>query len=229
MQKLVIFDCDGVLIDSEVIANTFTVEALTKAGYPITLEECIRKFTGLNTQSVQQLIFKESGIEISLKYLSNHYQKAIDAFEFRLQPLLFQILSSLEEMGVSRCVATGGGKERVRRCLELTNQLPYFNDSIFSSQEVVKGKPAPDIFLHAAKKMGFSENQCIVIEDSPAGIEAALSAKMNVIGFLGGSHAKYSWYEERIRKYDIPYVKKEDDLLARLAAFISPSISLPTR
>lgn len=105
---------------------------------------------------------------------------------------------------IATCVASSSPRARVIKALNLTKQLDYFTDeAIFTSQQVKNGKPAPDLFLFAAEKMGFKPQNCIVIEDSAAGIEAAIAANMNVIGFLGGSHAQFPWYQERIKSYKI--------------------------
>jgi HAD superfamily hydrolase (TIGR01509 family) len=185
MNKLVIFDCDGVLVDSEIVSNRIDAEALTSFGYAITAEESIRRFTGLNAKAVRQIILNESGIEIPLDYLASQQSLVLKAFETELKPLMKPVLEVINEMKISRCVASSSPRNRVIRCLELTEQFIYFNDeSIFTSQQVSNGKPAPDLFLFAANQMGFNQEDCIVIEDSAAGIEAAISAGMRVIGFL---------------------------------------------
>ena len=92
---------------------------------------------------------------------------------------------------------------------------------MFTSQQVSKGKPAPDLFLFAASQMGFSPGDCIVIEDSAAGIEAAIAAGMHVVGFLGGSHAQYNWYQEKINKYNVPIAKNSNELLLILRNLLS--------
>lgn len=217
MSQLVIFDCDGVLVDSEIIANRIIAEALTSIGYKITTEECIKKFTGLNSQNVCQIILNESGMDIPLEYLSSQQQILLKAFELELIPLINPILELIEEMKINRCVASSSQKNRVIRCLELTDQFRFFNDqSIFTSQQVLKGKPAPDLFLFTANQMECSPKNCIVIEDSAAGIEAALAADMKVICFLGGGHARFDWYQERIEKYCVPIAKNCNALLSIL-------------
>ena len=229
MNKLVIFDCDGVLVDSEIISNRVDAEALTSFGYPITTEESIRRFTGLNAKTVRQIILNESGIDIPLDYLTLQQPIVMKSFETELVPLIKPVLETIEEMEVSRCVASSSSKDRVIRCLELTGQFMFFtHQSVFTSQQVSKGKPAPDLFLFAASQMGFSQKDCIVIEDSFAGIEAAVSAHMQVIGFLGGSHAYFDWYQAKINSYDIPIAKSCDELLSILKNILgnSPPSSL---
>lgn len=222
MNKLVIFDCDGVLVDSEIISNRIDAEALTSFGYPITAEESIRRFTGLNAKAVRQIILTETGIDIPLDYLTSQQPIVLKAFEKELNSLIKPVLEKINEMKVSRCVASSSPRNRVIRCLELTEQFIYFNDqSIFTSQQVSNGKPAPDLFLFAANQMGFKPEDCIVIEDSSAGIEAAISAGMHVVGFLGGGHAHHQWYQEKIDAYDVPITKNHHELLQILKELLS--------
>lgn len=214
MNKLVIFDCDGVLVDSEIISNRIDAEALTSFGYPITAEESIKRFTGLNAKAVRKIILNESGIDIPLDYLTSQQPIVMKAFETELSSLIKPVLESINEMKISRCVASSSPRNRVILCLELTEQFIYFNDqSIFTSQQVSNGKPAPDLFLFAANQMGFKTKDCIVIEDSAAGIEAAVSADMRVIAFLGGGHARHDWYQEKIQAYDVPIARNCNELL----------------
>jgi HAD superfamily hydrolase (TIGR01509 family) len=222
MQKLVIFDCDGVLVDSEIIASRYEAEVLTSIGYPITTDECIRRFTGLNAATVRQIIFEEAGIEISLDFFAQRQSGLLELLEAELLPLNRAVLNALDERKVSRCVASSSSRTRVIRSLELTKQYTHFNNqSIFTSQQVSKGKPAPDLFLFAAQQMGFSPENCIVVEDSPAGIQAAISAGMNVVGFLGGSHAKYDWYRQKLESYEIPLANDENELHTVLNNFVT--------
>lgn len=209
-----IFDCDGVLVDSEIISNRIDAEALTSVGYPITTEESIRRFTGLNAKTVRQIILNDSGIDIPLDYLNLQQPVVLKAFETELVSLIEPVLEVMDKKMISRCIASSSQRNRVIRCLELTGQLKYFNDqSIFTSQQVSNGKPAPDLFLFAANQMGFYPEDCVVIEDSPAGIEAAISAGMRVIGFLGGGHAHYNWYQEKIHSYHVPIARNCKELL----------------
>ncbi|MCP4922506.1 MAG: HAD family hydrolase [bacterium] len=214
---LVIFDCDGVLVDSEGIANDIEAKALTALGYPVTKEESIKRFTGMSSATAQEKIFKESGVEIPPTAFDKIQQEIVEAFEGNLEPLMTEVLAYLEQKGTPRCVASSSPRSRVIRSLELTHQKDYFEDSaIFTAQQVKHGKPAPDLFLYASQSMGFSPENCLVIEDSPAGIEAALAAKMNVIGFVGGGHAQYDWYQDRLATYGVKLVKTAQELRENL-------------
>lgn len=214
MKKLIIFDCDGVLVDSEMIAQRVGVEALAHINYSITTEESLKRFTGLSGINVRKIIFEESGIDLPEDFFSKTCQPQIlKAFEIELKPLLQEVLCALHQQNISRCVASSSPRERVVRALEITGQKRFFTDeTIFTAQQVQKGKPAPDLFLFAAKQMGCLPKDCLVIEDSPADIEAALAANMHVIGFLGGTHAHYGWYQEKINHYQIPVAYSTHEL-----------------
>lgn len=218
MPRLVIFDCDGVLVDSEPIANRIDAEALTKAGFPISAEENIRRFTGMSQATARALILRESGITIPADYFAEYHPLLMQAYENELIPLMTPVLESLRLANVQRCVASSSPRQRVLRCLQITDQFQYFDESsVFTAQQVVNGKPAPDLFLFAAKQMGFDPADCMVIEDSVAGIQAALSAKMEVIAFLGGGHTAPVWYQEKIQSLGVPVVHNCAALIEKLS------------
>lgn len=202
MKKLIIFDCDGVLVDSEIIANRVDAEILTHLGYPLTAEDCIKRFTGMNDQSVKQSIFEESGLDLP----EDFSEKArLQAFENELTPLMLPVLQAISKHKMERCVASNSLRKRVIRSLELTEQIQFFNqEHIFTAAQVQKGKPAPDLFLYAATQMGYAPKDCLVIEDSIAGIQAAQAADMDVIAFLGGGHTRFEWYKNRINVHNVP-------------------------
>lgn len=120
----------------------------------------------------------------------------------------------LDKLKIPKCVASNSSHHYVTQCLGLTQTLKYFNqDAIFSSNQVSNPKPAPDLFLFAAKKMGIKPENCIVIEDSLAGAEAATAAGMKVMMFLGGSHASFDWYRDRLAIHDVPMLSSCEELL----------------
>lgn len=218
-KKLIIFDCDGVLVDSEIIAHGVIVEMLQQQGCSLTIEESIREFTGVNKQRSQEILYEKYKIEVSDDFWDKGQSRVLKVFEQDLIALNQSVLSELTQKNVSICVASSSHRQRVLKALTITNQLIYFDDqAIFTSQQVTKGKPAPDLFLFAAAKMGFLPQDCLVVEDSPAGIEAALAANMTVVGFLGGTHARFSWYQERIQNYSIPIAYHSHDLMAFLSS-----------
>lgn len=214
MEKLLIFDCDGVLVDSESIVNRIYAEIISSSGYPTTMEECIRKFTGLHTKAVHQIL-QESGTEIA----DMRSSMFLNTFETELKALLQPVLEIVDGMRVSRCIATCMPKERVVHALAITEQLHFFNESSIFTQ-LMQGGPI-DLFLYAANQMGFCPENCIVIEDSASGIDAALSAGMSVVGFLGGSHADYDWYQEKIYSYNVPVAKNSHELLQILKSLLT--------
>lgn len=223
MKKLIIFDCDGVLVDSEIIANRIDAELLTQHGYPLTTEECIKRFTGMNDQSVKQMILEESGLDIS----ENFSESAIlQAFENELTPLMLPVLHAVSEHNIERCVASNSLKKRVIRALELTEQIQFFKkEHIFTSAQVQRGKPAPDLFLFAADQMGYTPKDCLVIEDSVAGIQAACEAGIDSIAFLGGGHAGFEWYKERIKIYNVPIAHNAAEIWTLIKEYMKPMFS----
>ena len=142
----------------------------------------------------------------------------MDLFRARLQPLMSTTIKQLAELSSSssfkQCVASGSPRARVKLCLEVAGIMPYFTESsIFTREQVNKGKPAPDLFLHSAKEMGnVSSDECLVIEDSTAGIEAALNAGMEVIAYLGGGHTSAEWYQKAIYSYNVPTVHTQQEV-----------------
>lgn len=182
--ELIIFDCDGVLIDSEFLAGRVQAEVKTEMGFPITIEEQIRRFTGHG--------FKSTIVQEELKLLPPHYfetmeERQWEIFKSELKPISY-IHSTLEAISLPKCVASSSSLKRLQYTLGLVDLAQYFIECIFSVSLVSRGKPFPDIFLYAAKKMGVSPDKCLVIEDSEAGVRAAKSAGMTVFGFTGGSH-----------------------------------------
>lgn len=203
--KLVIFDCDGVLVDSEYIACKIFSEALSKYGYAITVEETIRRFTGVNEHICRQMIIEETGLEIPEDYWDRIQPELMKSYETELTPLLQPVLEMLEKHQIARCVASNSSRTHVINCLKFTKQLHFFDEqAIFSSQQVEKAKPAPDLFLFAAKQMGVLPENCIVIEDSSPGVKAAIAAGMQVLMFAGAGHSSFDWYKNQIAVHEKP-------------------------
>lgn len=221
MKKFIIFDCDGVLVDSEILANKIGAQILEKSGYYVSVEECIKLFTGLNDQSERALLAKNYNINLPDNFFIERQQAIIKSFETELTPLMKSVLNVLRSKKVDFAVASSSPRTRVIQSLKLTGQLDFFHEnSIFTSEQVTNGKPAPDLFLFAANQMGYAPDDCIVIEDSPAGIEAAQSANMLVMGFLGGGHTQYDWYQHRISHYGVPMFNHANDLLHKLLSLV---------
>lgn len=221
-KKLVIFDCDGVLVDTEFVANKVFSQFIARFGYSISTEDCIRKFTGVNEHTCRQMIKEESGIDIPVDFWNHAQPMLLEAYETELNPLLEPVLEVLDNLQIPRCVASNASRNHVIHCLEFTKQIKYFSDkSIFTSQQVPRAKPAPDLFLFAAKEMGVHPNDCIVVEDSSTGARAAIAAGMEVLMFLGGSHAHFDWYRSGVAIHDKPMMLTCHDLSTAIQEAIS--------
>jgi HAD superfamily hydrolase (TIGR01509 family) len=181
---LVIFDCDGVLVDSEPLSNRILAERLTAEGLPMTREESVRDFMGRSWASVSAVVEERLGRALPGDFSERYLDALFEAFEAELEPVP-GIEAALDAIALPTCVASSGAHERIRAALGATGLLARFDGRIFSATEVEHGKPAPDLFLHAAARMGFEPARCVVIEDSPAGVEAAQAAGMAVFGYAG--------------------------------------------
>jgi HAD superfamily hydrolase (TIGR01509 family) len=179
---LVIFDNDGVLVDSETAANAIMAELLTAAGVPTTPEASVDRFLGRGLPACREIVRAEDGVELPEGFEDEYLAAVYEAFRTTLRPVpgIVQLLDALRDRAV--CVASSGGHERIRLALGTTGLLPRFGGNLFSAEDVGRGKPAPDLFLHAAAAMGVAPERCVVIEDSPAGIVAAGAAGMASIG-----------------------------------------------
>lgn len=190
--ELVIFDCDGVLVDSEVIAIAIEAEVLTGAGFPLTSEEAADRFVGLSYSDMMATLSRESGRPVPSDVSEQVQRRTLEAFPEQLQPVR-GIPELLDELELARCVASSSDLDRVRLSLDVTGLAKHFEpDHVFSAQMVVNGKPAPDLFLYAAASLGVEPASCLVVEDSPHGVLAAFSAGMKVVGFTAGAHARPS-------------------------------------
>lgn len=188
--QLVIFDCDGVLVDSEVISNRVLARALSAEGLPITLREARRDYQGLLLDDI--LVDAEAKLARSLPedWLSGYERDRAEAFRRELRPVpgAGEVVERLIAAGVEVCVASQGKLEKTRLSLELTGLGHLFPaGALFSAEMVERGKPDPDLFLHAAAAMRSSPSGCVVVEDSPSGVTAAVSAGMRVLGYAADS------------------------------------------
>ena len=225
MEKLIIFDCDGVLVDSEFIASKVFAETLSKYGYPLTTEEAIHRFTGINEKTCRDIIMKETDVHLPEDYWTLQRPALMQTYETELKGLLHPVLETLKALQIPCCVASNSSRNHVIHCLKTTKQHEYFTDnSIFTSQQVSKPKPAPDLFLYAAKEMGVSPQHCIVVEDSTAGAHAALAAGMQVMMFMGGSHARLEFYQSQISLLGQPMLSTCHELLHALNVANSDSL-----
>ena len=181
---LVIFDCDGVLVDSEPLSNRILAERLTAIGLPTTLEESMRDYMGRSWKTDEELIESRLGRPLPDGWVDSYHAEVFTAFERELQPVP-GIAAALDAIDLPWCVASSSAHPRIRTALRATGLLERFEGRIFSSTDVEHGKPAPDLFLHAAATMGFAPEGCVVVEDAPAGVQAGLAAGMTVLGYAG--------------------------------------------
>jgi HAD superfamily hydrolase (TIGR01509 family) len=183
---LVIFDNDGVLVDSEPISNRLLAAHLTELGHPTSYEDSIRDYMGSAMHRVHDLIEERTGRRLPADFDDVFHARVFAAFERELKPVVgaMDVLEKLAADGVPYCVASSGSHERIRVGHRTTGFDRWFDDErIFSSQDVGRGKPAPDLFLYAAERMGVAPERCVVVEDSPLGVRAAVAAGMDVYGF----------------------------------------------
>ncbi|OIV37287.1 hydrolase [Mangrovactinospora gilvigrisea] len=183
---LIILDNDGVLVDSEPISNRILAGYLTELGHPTSYEDSLRDYMGAAVHRVHDLVRERSGQRLPEDFDATLHARVFDAFARELTPVdgAPELLGTLDGLGVPYCVASSGTHQRIRVALARTGLLPHFTDArIFSAEDVGRGKPAPDLFLHAAEKMGADPARCLVVEDSPLGVAAARAAGMDVYGF----------------------------------------------
>ena len=183
--ELVIFDCDGVLVDSERLAVRIDVQVLAALGWVMTEQEVIDRFVGRTDAYMVAEIEAHLGRPLPKDWEDPFQHLYRDAFAASLTPVP-GIIEALDRITLSTCVASSGTHERMRYTLGLTGLYDRFAGRIFSASEVARGKPAPDIFLHAAKRMGVDPAACVVVEDSRYGVEAARDAGMLAFGYAGG-------------------------------------------
>ncbi|RJG45976.1 MULTISPECIES: HAD family hydrolase [unclassified Mesorhizobium] len=187
---LVIFDCDGVLVDSEIIAARVEAELLTAAGFPIEPEELAETYAGLTFKDIMLRIEEQSQIPFQASLID----QAESLVDRRLQAEVRAIEGAHEAVASvtgPRCICSNSSSERLNMMLEKTRLLPFFSGRIFSSLETPskKPKPAPDVFLHAVNTLGANPARTFVVEDSVHGISGAKAAGLRVIGFTGASHS----------------------------------------
>lgn len=182
---LVIFDCDGVLVDSERLVHEVDLAMIAELGWPISLEEILDQHLGRSQAAVLANIERHLGRPVPPGFAEARVAAFEAAFVDRLEavPGVEEAISVLQDVGVQTCVASSGSHTRIRLTLGLTGLWPTFAGRIFSAEEVERGKPAPDLFLHAAATMGVPAGSCVVVEDSPAGVRAARSAGMHVVAY----------------------------------------------
>jgi HAD superfamily hydrolase (TIGR01509 family) len=182
--ELVIFDCDGVLVDSERLAVTIDAKVLAHIGWPLTESEVIERFVGRSEDYMVAEIERHLGRPLPNAWEAEFKPMYRETFERSLAPV-DGIVQALDAIPVATCVASSGSHEKIRHSLGIVGLFGRFEGRIFSASDVANGKPAPDLFLHAAASIGVPPAHCAVIEDSRIGVEAARAAGMRAFGFAG--------------------------------------------
>ncbi|HET6964575.1 MAG TPA: HAD family phosphatase [Acidimicrobiales bacterium] len=183
--ELVIFDNDGVLVDSERLANKVLAGILSDLWRPTTFDQCVATYLGGTIARVRALVEEESGGPLPSDFEDRYYRELFAAFDSGLAAVrgVTGVVDRLAVAGTRFCVASSGSRQRIERSLRQVGLWDRFQGRAFSAEEVASGKPAPDLFLHAAASTGADPAATVVVEDSPLGVEAALAAGMAVIGF----------------------------------------------
>ncbi|MFD5317221.1 HAD family hydrolase [Streptomyces sp. NPDC127098] len=182
---LVIFDCDGVLVDSEPLALRVCVELGAELGWALTEREIVDRFLGRSERAVQAQIAERLGESAAATWGEQYRLRLAEIIDAELTEVA-GISEALAAITIPHCIASSGGHDKMRRTLTRTGLYDRFAGRVFSASEVAHGKPAPDLFLHAAERMGVAPARCVVVEDSQYGVQAARAAGMRSFGYAGG-------------------------------------------
>ena len=185
---LVIFDCDGVLIDSELLSLQADLECLIEDGIDLSADDILDRYTGISMAGMLRDLETRFGRPLP-DFARRHQERLRHLFEAGLRPIP-GVTAVIDGLTCRSCVASSGTPERLQHALSLVGLLDRFVPNVFSATAVPRGKPAPDLFLYAAERMGVRPRRCLVIEDSIPGIAAAVAAGMPAIGFAGGGHCR---------------------------------------
>lgn len=188
----VIFDMDGVLVDSEVIAAQIESEMFTQAGVAISVDDIYEHFVGLSEASMIDALRRDWNLEVSASFLDERLARIAARFDAAGQaiPGIGDVVSELVGRGTPLAVASSSRPEAISHKLAVTGLDGFFGEHIYSASMVAHGKPAPDLFLHAADRLGVDAGECVLVEDSAPGVTAGVAAGMTVIGFTAGGHCR---------------------------------------
>jgi HAD superfamily hydrolase (TIGR01509 family) len=186
----VIFDFDGVLVNSEIIALAELRDCLSEFGIELTWDELVDTFLGSSFEDIEAHVYRETGKAPSPAFREDWHARLFARYSRGLKviPGAIELLGQLENRKIPYCVASGGSYPRLTFALDVTGLKNWFKDRAFSANSVARGKPEPDLFLYAAGQLGVKPRECMVVEDAVAGIRAATTAQMHSLGFVGGSH-----------------------------------------
>lgn len=188
--RVVLFDCDGVLVNSEPISLATLVDVLEHFNAPLGLRDVSDRFTGRSSSAPIEYIKTHTGRDVSAEFKPYYYKMLFDHYDRDLTKIdgIETVLTVLQARDIAFCISSSSSVERLEKTMQVTGLGPWFDDRVYSADFVENGKPAPDLFLHAAHTMGYVPGDAIVIEDSVAGVTAARAAGMKCIGFVGGGH-----------------------------------------
>jgi HAD superfamily hydrolase (TIGR01509 family) len=223
----VIFDCDGVLVDSELIAARAAAAFFCENGIAITAEEMVARFAGVGAPKVTEVLAAEAGIAATAALTEARGRRVMAALDAELAAMP-GVEAALSAIALPKCVASSSHPDRLRRSLEITGLARFFDGAVFSANQVRRGKPAPDLFLFACARMGADPTRCIVVEDSPVGVAAGVAAGMTVIGFTGGSHCGAD-HGTKLGSFGAARVIAHMDELCHALAQVGAPISAPSR
>lgn len=217
---LVIFDCDGVLVDSEVLSIAELKQLLDEHGLSLSSKEIEDRFQGRSLKSTLEDLNQQSGLVVGQEAIDEMNHRLFRRFQSDLTPVV-GVEEFLRSLNSAVCVASSSHPERIHHSLNLVELIDYFAGNVFSSTMVKEGKPAPDLFLFACAKMGFQPHQAMVIEDSPYGIQAAKQAGMLAIGLTAGSHAQGPAFRQKLIDAGSDYVASSyQDLMDYLNTYV---------
>jgi len=188
--RVVLFDCDGVLVNSEPISLATLVDVLDHFNAPLSLRDVSDRFTGRSSSAPIEYIKTQTGRDVSAEFKPYYYKMLFDRYDRDLTKIdgIETVLTVLQARDIAFCISSSSSVERLEKTMQVTGLGPWFAGRVYSADFVENGKPAPDLFLHAANAMGYAPSDAIVIEDSVAGVTAARAAGMKCIGFVGGGH-----------------------------------------
>lgn len=210
---MIIFDCDGVLVDSEIISNAIDAELMTQAGHPITAGDLIRGYIGRPKQDIWQAVAEQNGLSWPEGLFERAEALLLERIETDLQPV-DGVAEALALIPGAKAVASSSALPKLRKSLKHCGLLEFFDPAVFSASQVMRGKPAPDVFLFAASQCNVEPSACLVVEDSVAGVLAGRAAGMRVVGFTGGLHSYPEQAERLLRAGAFDVVTHMRDLPA---------------
>ncbi len=190
LKRLIVFDFDGVLADSEVLANAVLAQMITELGVPTTTEESLSRYVGKRLRDVILTVEQTVGRSMGRDFVDSYQQRTLERLrvDVRLVEGARAFLDTFAD--VPRCIASSSPPDRIAACLATLGLVDAFDGRVFSASQVERGKPHPDIFLFAADRMGVPPSDALVIEDSVGGVRAAIAAGMTVIGLTAASHIR---------------------------------------